>query len=219
MNAGRTRWEERLGKVRMPGKELSFQKKIVITTMILAIGCLLGVTQKWLDGVPYNVLPVWLQNLDLANYFGRLSFWILMSVVISVFSENPLRASVNTFSFLASMLVGYYVYCKLAEGFLPVSYMMIWILAALVSIPVSFVCWYARGKGAVAIGLSAVILAVMFSQAILITQGFYVTHLPDFLTWGLGLVILYRKPKEYVVELLLSVVMAVVYQLIFPYYG
>lgn len=215
MNARKTRWKERLGKVRIPGKELSLQKKIVITAMILVIGCLLGVMQKWLDGVAYNVLPICLQNLDLANYFGRLSFWILMSVVISVYSENPLRASVNTFSFLISMLVGYYVYCKFAVGFLPVSYMMFWVLAALASIPAACVCWYARGKGAVAIILSAAILAVMFSQAVLITQGFHVTHLLDLLTWALGLVILYRKPKEYAVELLLSLAVAVAYQLIF----
>lgn len=203
----------------MPEKELSLQKKIVITAMFLVVGCLLGVMQKWLDGVAYNTLPIWMRNLDLANYFGRLSFWILISVVISIYSENPLRASVNTFSFLISMLAGYYVYCKFAAGFLPVSYMMIWVLAALASIPVSFVCWYARGEGAVAIILSAVILAVMFSQAILVTQGFHVTHLLDLLTWGLGLVILYRKPREYMVELLLSLGVAVVYQLIFPYFG
>ena len=98
----------------MPGKELSLQKKIGITVMFLVVGCLLGVMQKWLDGVAYNTLPIWMQNLDLANYFGRLSFWILISVVISIYSENPLRASVNTFSFLISMFIAnlQQVFCR-----------------------------------------------------------------------------------------------------------
>lgn len=208
-----------LDRIRMSEKKLSFQKKMVITTAILLGGCLLGVMQKWLDGVAYNALPLWLQNLDPGNYFGRLSFWILMSVVISIYAENPLWASVNTFSFLISMLAGYYVYCKFVAGFLPVSYMMFWVLVAFAAIPAAFVCWYARGEGVAAICISAAILGVLFSQAILITQRFHVTHLLDLLTWGIGVIILYRKPKEYAVELLLSLGVAVVYQLIFPYFG
>lgn len=211
--------KEFLDRIRMPQKKLSFQKKIAVTTAVLLGGCLLGVMQKWLDGVAFNTLPLWLQNLDPANYFGRLSFWILMSVVISIYAENPLRASVNTFSFLISMVVGYYVYCKFVAGFLPVSYMMFWVLAAFASIPAAFVCWYARGEGVAAIIISAVILGVMFSQAILVIQRFHVTHLLDLLTWGAGVFILHRKPKEYAVELLLSLGVAVVYQLIFPYFG
>lgn len=211
--------KERLKQIRMPGKKLSFQKKMVITAAILVGGCLLGVMQKWLDGVAFNALPLWLQNLDPANYFGRLSFWILMSVIISIYSENPLRASINTFSFLISMVAGYYVYCKFVAGFLPVSYMMFWVLAAFAAIPAAFVCWYARGEGVAAVSISAVILGVLFSQAILVTQRFHVTHLLDLLTWGIGVVILHRKPKEYVIELLLSLGVAVVYQLIFPYFG
>lgn len=210
---------ERLRQIRMPGKELSFQKKMAITTVILVAGCLLGVMQKWLDGGAYNAFPLWLQNLDPANYFGRLSFWILMSVVISINAENPLRASVNTFSFLISMLAGYYVYCKFVAGFLPVSYMILWGMVAVISIPAAFVCWYARGEGVAAVCISAVILGVLFSQAILVTQGFHVTHLLDLLTWGIGVLILHRKPKEYAVELLLSLGVAVVYQSIFPYFG
>ncbi|MDE6566573.1 MAG: hypothetical protein K2K70_02430 [Lachnospiraceae bacterium] len=210
---------ERLHKIRMSEKELSFQKKMAITAAILLGGCLLGIMQKWLDGGAYNAFPIWLQNLDPANYFGRLSFWILMSVVISIYAENPFRASVNTFSFLISMVAGYYVYCKFVAGFLPVSYMMFWVLAAFAAIPAAFVCWYARGEGVAAICISAVILGVLFSQAILVTQRVHVTHLLDLLTWGIGVVILHRKPKEYVVTFLLSLVVAVVYQLIFPYFG
>ncbi len=211
--------KECLDRIRMSEKEMSFQKKMAITVAILVGGCLLGVMQKWLDEGAYNAFPLWLQNLDPANYFGRLSFWILMSVVISIYAENPLRASVNTFSFLISMLAGYYVYCKFVAGFLPVSYMMFWVLAAFVAIPAAFVCWYARGEGVAAVSISAVILGVLFSQAILVTQGFHVTHLLDLLTWGIGVVILHRKLKEYVVTFLLSLVVAVAYQLIFPYFG
>ena len=211
--------KEWLARIRTAQQEVSPQKKIAITAGILVCGCLLGIMQKWLDEAAYNTLPILLQGLDLGNYFGRLSFWILMSVVISVYSENPLRASVNTFSFLISMLTGYYVYCKFVVGFLPVSYMMFWIFVAVAAVPAAFVCWYAKGQGKFAIVISAVILGVLFSQAILVTQGFHVTHLLDLMTWFVGLVVLYRKPGEYGIEILLSLGVAVVYQIIFRYYG
>lgn len=211
--------KERLEQIRTPDQLLSYKTKVVVTMGMVLCGLFLGVIQKWLDGGAYNEFPVWMQTLDLGNYFGRLSFWILTSVVISVSSENPWRASLNTFVFLLSMLAGYYVYCKFVAGFLPVAYMMFWIVAAFAAIPAAFVCWFAKGEGWIAIILSAGILGVLFSQAILVLPVFHVTHLLDVLTWLAGLAVLYRKPREYVVTIMISLGVAVIYQMIFPYFG
>ena len=81
------------------------------------------------------------------------------------------------------------------------------------------VCWYAKGNGIIAIVISSVIIGVLFSQAFLITQGFYVTHLLEVITWGIGVIILHRKPKEYALQIGLSLVVAFVHQLIVPYWG
>ena len=97
--------------------------------------------------------------------------------------------------------------------------MMIWIVVSIFSFFLAYVCWYAKGQGKIAIIISSVILGVLFSQAILITQGIYVTHFLEVATWLLGVIVLYRKPKEFAVEMGASLVVAFVYQLIIPYWG
>ena len=81
------------------------------------------------------------------------------------------------------------------------------------------VCWYAKGEGVISVIISAIILGIMFSQAFLITQGFYVTHAMEVVTWIIGVIILYRKPKEFVIEMVLSIAVAFVYQMFIPYWG
>lgn len=117
------------------------------------------------------------------------------------------------------MVAGYYLYCNYVLGFLPETYMMVWVVFSFVSPILAFICWYAKGNGIIAVIISACILGIMFSQAFLITQGFYVTHLLEVVTWLIGVILLIRKPKETVVELLLSIVIAFVYQLFIPYWG
>lgn len=164
-------------------------------------------------------MPLILQMLDISNYFGRLAIWILLAAAISVYSKSPLRASINTFSFLISMLAGYYLYCNYVSGFLPKTYMMIWIVIAFASFFMAYICWYAKGNGMTAIVISAAIIGVLFAQAFNLVQGFYMFHLLEVITWLIGILILYRKPKEFAYELGLSVVIAVAYQLVMPYWG
>lgn len=113
-----------LEKVRTAQRQ-SLQKQIIATTGVVLLGFALGVLQKWMDGSSGNLFPVWIQQLDVGNYFGRLAIWILLETIISVYSKSPLRASINTFLFLISMLAGYYLYCNYVLGFLPRTYMRI----------------------------------------------------------------------------------------------
>ena len=208
---------KKLNEIKEPRSNVSRKAQILISIAIAAAGLLLGVFQKFIDGGAE--LPQLLQSLDIVNYFGRLGVWILLGTVISVYASTPLRASVNTFLFFISMVSGYYLYCHFISGFLPISYMMIWVVLSFVSPLLAYVSWYANGKGAAAIAISALILGVSFSQAFLITQGFYVTHVLEVLTWLGVLTVLRRKPKELVIELGASLVTAFLYQLIVPYWG
>ena len=185
------------------------------------LGFLLGILQKWIDGTGGNNLPLILQQLDIGNYFGRLAIWILLGTIISVYSESPLRAAINTFFFFLSMLAGYYLYCNYILGFLPRAYMMMWIVIALASFFVAYICWYAKGKGFMAITISSVIIGVLLAQAfnLNITQGFYVYRSLEVFTWLAGVVLLRRKTKEYAIEIGLSVVIAYIYQLVIPHWG
>ena len=208
-----------LEKTRTPDKSASLKTKIIITAAISFCGFLLGIFQKYIDSVGFDSLPLIFQKLDVVNFFGRFAVWILIASAISVYAKSPLRASANTFFFLFSMVLGYYLYCNFVLHFLPLKYMTIWFAFAVASFFLGYVCWYAKGEGILSIIISAVILGVLFSQAFLITQGFYVTHLTEVLVWLAGVIILYRKPKEILAELLLSVAVAFVYQLVIPYWG
>lgn len=206
-------------KVRTPKKDMSLKIQIMVTIGIIVFGFALGVFQKWMDGSANNLLPLLLQQLDIRNYFGRLAIWILLATVISVYSKSPLRASINTFSFFISMLMGYYLYCNYVLGFLPKTYMMIWVVIAFATFFIAYICWYAKGKGIIAIIISSTIIGVLFAQAFNLTQGFYIYDLMEVITWITSIIILYRNPKELAAELGLSVVIAFLYQLVMPHFG
>ena len=207
-----------LGKIRVPDRKNSIGQQAAISTGIAILGFLLGVMQKWIDGMPSNALPLLFQRVDIRNYFGRLAIWILLATIISVYAYTPIRASINTFLFLISMVAGYYLYCNFVLGFLNLTYMLVWIVIAAISTVLAFVCWYAKGNGIIAIAISAIIIGVLFSQAILITQRVYVTHILEVITWIIGVLILKRKLKEFAFEIGLSFVVAIVYQLTVMHY-
>ena len=210
-----------LEKIRKPRTDIPLNKQIAETIGIILFGLVLGVLQKWIDGTAANALPVVMQQLDIGNYFGRLAIWILLVTIISVYAKSPLRAAINTFFFFISMLAGYYLYCNYILGFLPKTYMMIWIVISFATFFIAYVCWYAKGKGIIAIFISSMIMGVLPAQAfhLSITQGFYMYHFLEVLTWIMSVILLRRKPKEYAMEIGLSVVIAFVYQLIMPYWG
>ena len=208
-------------RIRKSSLNLSFKRQIVITLGVILLGFLLGILQKWVDGTGGSNLPVMLQQLDIGNYFGRLAIWIFLGTLVSVYSESPLRAAINTFMFFISMLAGYYLYCNYVLGFLPKAYMMMWIVISFASFFMAYICWYAIGEGFIAIFISSVIIGVLLAQAfnLNITQGFYMYHSLEVVTWLAGVVLLRRKPKEYAVEIGLSVVIAFIYQLVMPHWG
>ena len=208
-----------LKKIRTPQKDVSLKIQMMVTIGVILFGFALGVLQKWIDGSPSNRFPLLIQQLDIGNYFGRLAIWVLLATSISVYAKSPLRASINTFSFFISMLAGYYLYCNYILGFLPKAYMMIWVAISFVSIFMAYICWYAKGEGVIAIMISSAIIGVLFAQAFSLTQGFYVYHIMEVVTWFIGVIILYRKPKEFVIELGVSVAVAFMYQLVIPHWG
>lgn len=208
-----------LEKIRMSNRDESFKRQMITTIVIVLLGFALGILQKWIDGSPSNIFPLFIQQLDIRNYFGRLAIWILLATIISVYAKTPLRAAINTFLFFIAMLTGYYLYCNYVLGFLPRTYMMIWIVIAIASFFMAYICWYAKGEGIVSVIISSVILGVLLAQAISLTQGFYVYHFMEVITWVVGVVVLYRKPKQLAMMLGLSIVIAFIYQLVVPHWG
>ena len=210
-----------LEQIRKSQNNISLNKQIVETAGIILFGVALGVLQKRMDGAPVNAFLVVMQQFDVGNYFGRLAIWILLATIISVYAKSPLRAAINTFFFFISMLAGYYLYCNYILGFLPRTYMIMWIVIAFASFFMAYICWYAKGEGIIAIFISSMIMGVLLAQAFNLnfTQGFYMYHFLEMITWLIGVILLRRKPKEYAIEIGLSVVVAFIYQLVMPHWG
>ena len=209
-----------LERVRKPRNSISLPVQIAATVGIIILGFVLGVVQKLMDGAPTNAFLDLMQQLGVGNYFGRFAIWILLATIISLYAKSPLRAAINTFLFFISMLAGYYLYTNYVLGFLPRAYMMIWIVIAFVSFFMAYICWYAKGEGFIAIIISSAIIGVLLAQAFslkIITQGFFVYHLWEVFTWLASVVLLRRKPKEYAIEIGLSIVVAIGFQIAFPF--
>lgn len=203
----------------MVQNEKAITVKIISSLLILCFGICLGLCSKILDETGVNELPLLLQRIDIGNFLGRFAVWIFIAVCISVYSYSAKRASLNVFLFFIGMVSSYYLYCALVAGFFPRSYAMIWFGITFLTPFLAFVCWYAKGDRWIAILISGVILGVLLSQAVLLFQGIRITHITEVMIWLLSLWVLRRKPKEFAIEIGISLITAVLYQLFIPYWG
>lgn len=211
---------QKLNNIRQPLYDISFRKKTVNTLLVLLFGLLMGIFSKFLDCIPSNRLPFLLETLDLGNFFSRMSIWYFISVVLSIYSRTPIRAAINVFMFFFGMLVGYYVYTRIFAGFYPDrAYLMIWIVLTIISPVLACVCWYAKGRGKAALVISSFIIAVLFLQAF----SFGLTYFDvlyqglEIIVWIAMIVLLYKSPKQCAAMIILSLILAVVLRIIFPF--
>lgn len=97
--------------IRRVDKQISTSKKITNTFAILIFGIALGVASKFFDTTASNELPFIVQYLDIRNFLGRFSIWVLIALCISLYSHSPFRAAINVFLFFLGMITSYYLFC------------------------------------------------------------------------------------------------------------
>ena len=185
-----------LNEIRKP-INIPLSRKLLYSSTIFIMGVILGVISKVLDTTPSNSLPYFLEILDLRNFFSRMGVWLFLAVVISVYSKSPIRSAMNVFLFFAGMVGSYFLYTVLVAGFFPKSYMMIWIVMTVISPFLAFVCWYAKGKGIIAISISTIIF--MFISRQTFAFGFWyfdIMNILEFLLWIATIFVLYQSPKQ-----------------------
>lgn len=185
-----------LNEIRRP-VNIPILRKFLFSTLIFTLGVILGVMSKVLDETASNLLPYFLEVLDLRNFFSRMGVWIFIAVLISVYSKSPVRSAINVFLFFVGMVGSYYLYTVMVAGFFPKSYMMIWISLTFISPFLASVCWYAKGKGIIAISIASIIFMLISRQ----TFGFgvwylYIKYNLELLLWIAMIFILYQSPKQ-----------------------
>lgn len=196
-----------LNEIRKP-IAVSTTKKILYSVAILVVGIVLGIISKALDETPVNLLPIFLQRLDVSNFFSRMGVWLFCGVCISVYSKSPIQAGVNNFLFFAGMVGSYYTYTITVAGFFPKEYMMIWVAMTIVSPFLGVVCWYAKGTHIISICISCVLFMMMTRQAF--SFGFWyfdVRYFLELILWIGTIFILYKKPKQIITVALVGIVL------------
>lgn len=196
-----------LNNIRKP-MQTSLTTKIVSSFLIFIAGIIFGVVSKVLDETASNYLPYFLQVMDLRNFFSRIGVWIFLGVLISTFSKSPIKAAINVFLFFAGMVGSYYLYTVKFAGFFPKSYMMIWIVMTAVSSLLAFVCWYAKGRGIIALCISSVILLIVARQAFGFgVWYFYIKYYLEMFLFIATIIVLYRSPKQIIKVLVTGVIL------------
>lgn len=153
-----------LDKIRNEESTVSINKKIINSLLILCIGIALGIFSKFLDSTAINDLPFIFGYLDIGNFLGRFSIWVLIAICISIYSYSSVRAALNVFVFFSGMIASYYLYSKFIAGFFPLDYAMIWIIFTIFSPLPAFICWYAKGSSKVSFIISAIMIAALFNM-------------------------------------------------------
>ena len=98
----------------------------------IAIGAILGVISKQGDVAHQGTI---LGNLLSALGLVTSSFfiWIVACIIISTQSESATLAAINVFSFLASMILTYYLYSHYVVGYLIIRVVKFWAVALIPS--------------------------------------------------------------------------------------
>ena len=206
-----TAFREKLRQIRLPVQSL--RKKAVTATLIsFAGGIILGIISKWLDNTALDSTVWWhrlLEMTDLGNFFSELAVWLLLAMIIAVYSSSALQAALNVFLFFAGMCAAYHLYTVLFAGFNPLSYMLIWYGITLLSPLLAVFCWYAKGNGAVPVILDTAIIAVFalscFSIGLIYISLRGILYLLVFVA---ACAVLYRDPKQMLISLAAGILLA-----------
>ncbi len=212
--------KEKLGRIRKPEKR-NAKTGILVTAAVFAFGAALGVFSKWLDELALDPAVWWhgvVERLDLGNFFSEPAVWLLLALLIAVFSASAGWAAARVFVFFTGMCAAYHLYTVFFSGFDPASYMRIWYGITLVSPLPAAVCWYARGEGAVPAVLNAGIFAVFWLACFsigFVYVGFRgILYLLVFLGAAAAL---YRKPKRTLIALFAGLLLSVFLSPLWPY--
>ncbi len=210
-----------LDNIRLPQKSSSIKNQVFITMGFLILGICLGWFSKFLD-YRQGWLPSLLQliddTIDLHNFLGGFSLWIVIAVCISVYSHTPIRAAINVFTFFVGFVASYYIYCNYVAGFFPRSYALIWVAFTIASPLLAFVCWYAKGKGYISLIISSGILSVLINT----TFAYGMTYF-DIRSWLnlimllAGIIVLRKSVKDSIIMLCVAMALAITTKVIVPF--
>ena len=134
---------------------------------MLIAGCLMGVLSKLSD---LGLHMGYLQSV-LSEMTSQMSLWIVIGVIISLFSRSRKRAMVNIFLFCMGMLAAYYVTAEATHAVYGWRFIKGWAVFACCSPIMAYLVTLTREKGLLPFIIKIGILAVYAGVDLLLFGG------------------------------------------------
>ena len=158
---------------------IKLKKAILNPIGIFVVGLIAGILSKIFD--IYTSL--------LGNIFSDITVWLLIGIVISIYSDTKKKAMLNVFLFCVGMLIAYYMMAELTNSVYSWGFIYFWAAVACISPFLACIAWMAKGDGTVskmiAVGITLVCIASGF-----LFQGI---EIHDFLIDGILIYFLFIK--------------------------
>ena len=110
---------------------------------MLIIGLITGVIVKLID-IYFRVQHL---GFSLSDVFSQLGVWIVIGVIISLFSKNKRYAMLNVFLFCIGMLITYYITAEVTNSVYGWNFIKGWVVFACCSPLMAYLVTLTKNKG------------------------------------------------------------------------
>ena len=133
------------------------KKYILNPISLFFIGAILGIISKLLD------------ILFVGNLFSDLPIWVLLGILISIYSDTRKKAMINIFPFCIGMLISYYVTAELTNAVYSWNFIKGWTIFSCLSPLFAYFTWKTKEEGLFAKFISiGLILVTIIGNYILV---------------------------------------------------
>lgn len=135
--------------------------KILNPLGMLIAGLLLGIISRLLD----------IYTQTLGNIFSEAAIWILLGVIIFIYSSTKKKAMLNILLFCIGMLAAYYAAAFITDGVYSRTFIIGWTVFAFCSPIMAYFAWMSKETGVFPKIIGAGIVAVSVLSSMVLFDG------------------------------------------------
>lgn len=146
---------------------MKIKEYILHPISMFIIGLLTGIIIKLID-IHFRVQRF---GFTLSDVFSELGIWILIGVIISLFSKNKKYAMLNIFLFSIGMLITYYITAEVTNSVYGWTFIKGWSVFACLSPMLAYLVTLTKEKGLLSLIIKIGIILVYLITNIIIFGG------------------------------------------------